>query len=431
MRLKIRNRLLEDAFLLLSGNSINAACQLATTLLLANTLSSTDWGTIAVIISFVQVIETLFAAKSWQLVSSHALAHLKHSPRRFSAHFSGYFCTEICSNAVATGIALMVLPLAFGLANLNETYISAGSIYALSILFRFSGSAGAILRQTGKYHWQSLHAATLGIARLTGFAITLSFSHDPAILLTCLFIIESIWHIGLTFLAGIVLAQHGIQLRSLIHNVARRLKHINIKLVVTSHCANLVKVTSREIDVIFVSAFSGPEIAGIIKVYKSVLRAMLILSDPLANAAFSRFINLQNEPEISAKIRLLILKLLAIGAAIATISLATLLSALFVFWNDYSQLPSPTESGYFLTYSVGIWIAVAGFCLPPANLALKRYSFALKLNCSVAFVYLASLVILSPLYGATGAGTAFAIANVIWGLSYILALGKISQNSDV
>ncbi len=425
----LRNKLLKDASLLLGGNVINAGCQLATTLLLANALPAADWGAIAVIISYVLVTETLFATKNWQLVSSHAYAYLDKTPRRFGAHFSTFFTAELITNLLATFFAVLLLPTAMYFMNLPPDYFLAGCIYSTSILFRFSGSAGAILRLSNKYLWQSTHAATLGIARLAGISSTLYVSQDPAILLTCLAVIESIWHIGLASAAWIILKQRGVLAADLTRNIVRRLKNQNWTLVATSHFTNLVKVATRELDVLFVSAFSGPDSAGVIKVLKSILRSVLILSDPLANAAFPRFIAFQNQDNIASNIRKLLRTLIVFGSAIATAALAAISIVIALFWAKFSNLPIPTESGYFLTYAMGIWIAVTFFCLPPANLALKRYSYALKLNCILAALYVTGLLSLIPLYGATGAGIAFAITQTAWAASYLSSFKTLARSA--
>ena len=430
MPIRFRNPLLEDAFLLLGGNVINAGCQLATTLLLASWLTAENWGGIAVIISYVLVLETLFSTKNWQLVSSHAFPYLERSPKRFSAHFGALFATELLSNLSATVLALSLLPIALGLMNLPDTFYIAASIYSLSILFRFSGSAGAILRQSHRYAWQSIHAGSLGAARLVGVAVTLTKSHDPAVILTCLAIIESIWHIGLSAAAAVTLKQKGVILRDVTQNTFRRLRHQNWKLVLTSHCTNLLKVVTRELDVLFISAFTTPEIAGVIKVYKSILRALLILSDPLANAAFPRFIKFQKAHNPIRKTTSLLRKLIAVGTIIATLSLGILSTMIYVFWSDYTTLPSPLGSGYFLGYAIGIWVAVACFSLPPANLSLKRYDFALKLNIFLAATYLIGLTCLTPLFGATGAGWTFAMTQTLWAIGYVVSFKRIARQDQ-
>jgi len=429
--MRLGNKLLEDAFLLLGGNVINAGCQLAVTLLLANSLPAESWGAIAVIISYVLILETLFATKNWQLVTSHAFAYIAKSPKRFCAHFSAFFATELITNVLATILALIALPIASELMNLPPTYFWAGVIYSFSILFRFSGSAGAILRLSNKFLWQSAYSSTLGIARLVCVAILLNtnIGKNPTILLGSLAAIESLWHIGLTSSAWIIIKRRGVLLSDLKRGIFRRLMHQDWKLVATSHSTNLVKVATRELDILVVSAFSGPDVAGVIKVFKSILRATLIVSDPLANAAFPHFIAFQNQTTPITKLWSLVKKLIAFGTIIATISLISIASLISILWQDYTKLPMPTQSGYFLTYAVGIWIAVAFFCLPPANLSLKRYGYALKLNALLAVIYITSLMALTPVYGAVGAGISFAIMQMIWAFAYLVSFDKLNRTA--
>lgn len=406
---------------------MNACCQLATTFLLANTLPTTTWGAIAVIISYVLVMETLLSTKNWQLVSSHAFPFLDKSTRRFSAHFSAFAATEIISNAIATGLALALLPIAFFALNLPSEFLWAGSIYSLSILFRFSGSAGAILRLTNHFVWQSWHAGTLGLARLLAIGLVLTRTDSPTAILACLAAIESIWHLGLTASALFVLKKKGVTFHSLRRHITGRLKHQNWKLVATSHFTNLVKVAGREIDILVLSALTGPETAGIVKVYKSILRAILIVSDPLSNASFPRFIRLQGLENSLRETLVLVRTLTVSGAGLASLALTSLVVLIALFWEHYSDIPIPTANGYFQTYAAGIWVAVAFFCLPPANLALKRYGFALRLNCALTIIQLTFLLTLVPIYGATGAGIAFAVTQILWAASYILSLKKESS----
>ena len=429
MQATARNHLLEDAFWLLGGNVINAGCQLVTTLLLASILPASSWGGIAVIISYALIMETLFSTKNWQLVSSHAYPHLDTTPKRFSAHFGALFTTELTSNLLATILALTLLPMAIAMMNLPDSWYLAGSIYSISILFRFSGSAGAILRLSNKYLWQSIHASSLGATRLLAVALVLPQTHSPTIILTCLAIIESIWHVGLTAAAIAILKQKGVEIRDLMRNPWKRLHHQDWKLVATSHCTNLSKVATRELDVLFVSAFSSPEIAGVVKVYKSILRALLILSDPLANPAFPRFINFQKSKDPLGKITKLLRKLILLGTTISTAALSVLTLLIYAFWEDYTPLPSPLGSGYFLGYAIGIWIAVGLFCFPPANLALKRYGFALRLNIGLAAAYLVALTCLTPLFGAAGAGWTFAVIQALWAIGYLVSFKQLSAKT--
>mgnify|MGYP000274205575 CR=1 FL=1 len=429
MEIKNHSKMLKDAALLLGGNGLNAACQLATTLLLANKLSPDTWGGIAVIISYTLLIETLAATKTWQLVSSHAFPSLDRSPKRFARKLSALFASEVTTNLLATILGILLLPIAIQLMNLPDSIYWCGIIYSISILFRCSGSAGAILRLLDRYLWQSIHAGSLGVTRIAAITLTLSFTESPLVILAVLATIESIWHIGLLIAAWLVLQNNGVRWNDLNRNIPRRLRRQNWRLIGTSHITTLIKVGSRELDVLFVSAFISPETAGIVKVYRSVLRSLLLLSDPLANAAFPRFIDLHSKHAPIEQLNFLLQKLIKTGLFIATFAAASLSTAVFLMWEKFLQTPSPLEDGYFATYAIGIWISVAFFCVAPANLSLGRYGFAMKLNIAAAIAYIVALFSLIPFLGTTGAGIAFLISQSIWAGCYYLSFFKLEKQS--
>ena len=430
MRLKLRNKLLEDAFLLFFGNGVNAACQLTTTILLASTLPSDIWGGIAVIMSYVLVIETLLATKTWQLVSSHAFIHLSHSPKRFSAHFSNLFTIELATNFIASIFAVLMLPLAIATMNLPESFYWSGLIYCLSVAFRFSGSAGALLRLFDKYHWQSLHAASLGLTRLGVILAIITRTESPAIILGAIATVESIWHIALTACAWPELSKRGVKWQDMSKNLRRRLRHQNWKLISTTHLTALLKTGSRELDVLLISAFITPETAGVVKVYRTVLRSLLLVSDPLANATLPRFIKLYAEHAPIETLTALIRKMLVIGACLATLGLATLSTIILLTWKGVTKIPYPLNDGYFITYAAGIWVAVTFFCLAPANLAIKRYDFALRISAAIAMVYIITIVVLTPVLGSSGAGLAFFLSQFIWASCYYISFRKLENKSQ-
>lgn len=417
---KWRNETIKSAGVLFAGGAVNALSQLVITLLLAKELPPAIWGGIAVIISYTITIEALFATKSWQLTSSHAFRYLETSPRRFSAHFSVLFSTECATNALAATLALLLLPLAVRTLRLPDEFFVAGSLYAMSILFRFSGSAAAILRLMGKYHWQAIHSATLGASRLAVTSITLVTSPTATSILLALSIVESVWHIGLTILGWREIKNKHVTLHDLSKNIFRRMQNQNIKLLLISHLNNAIKNFTKDIDIIFISSIIGPEPAGQIKVYKSILRATFLVSDPLSNSYFATIIKRNNKSK-TTRIQPL-RNLIKIGLATSSTVVFFISATIYFAWPTEYSIPSPFSSGYFASYAIGIWIAITCFSLPVASLAMNRYAFALQVNTLVAFGYLAMLILFTAIWGPTGAGLAFAISRATWATFYLASL---------
>jgi len=191
----------------------------------------------------------------------------------------------------------------------------------------------------------------------------------------------------------------------------------------TTNISSTIRMLSREADELIIAALSSPEIVGLFKIAKQFSRILPILLDPLYQTIY---------PELS--------RLSAIGSKRGFISLikrTTLLVSItalsvwfgFILLGKYLIVITVglAYSNVFLTtviYMFALVIAICGFALQPAMLALGFPKVSFNILVISTLLYFVILVLAMNKLGLVGASTSYVGYYAVWSIAMFVQLRR-------
>ncbi len=421
-------RLFVNAGKLLSANVVAAVLGLATTVLTARALGPEKYGVLALVLVYELTIGKLVTFNAWQAVikfGSDALAKKDMHGLRQLIKFG--FCLDFGSAIVGTVLAMVLAGPVISLLGWSESLRPLLVLYSVLILFSLGGTPVGILRLFDRFDLLSYAAILSAVIRLVG-------------VLWCLMTRQSLFGFVLVYLVtGIVgqLYQLGASLwvlrsRAICSVIKEPLRGVCSRFggiwdyVWTTNLNSTIRMLSREADELIIAALTTPAALGVFKVAKQCSQVLPRLVDPLYQSIYPELTRLWAEDQKRA-FRVLIKRTTSIVGVVAVIGWLAfvLVGQRLIVWTvgpEYYQ-------AYLVTviYLLGSVIALFGFSLQPAMLAigLPRNSFKAQIIATTIY-----LIILFPsvrYFGITGASLAYVVYYVSWPLlmMYYLRLSLV------
>jgi O-antigen/teichoic acid export membrane protein len=192
----------------------------------------------------------------------------------------------------------------------------------------------------------------------------------------------------------------------------------------TTNINSTVRMLSRELDLVVVAAFAGPADVGIFKIAKQLAQVATRLFDPLYQAVYPELSRLWAQKDHSGFIRMMKRSSFFAGAG----GIAGLIVFLFSGrWLIEIVLGPEYGAAYPVAsiYLVALVIALLGFTLQPAMLAVGRPRISVKVQILATSAYFIAMMFLSSSLGIIGASLAYVFYYLVWVLGMTLYLAPV------
>lgn len=410
-------RVFSNALRLIGGNAAQAIFGMFSVFIVARALGVDRFGQLVLVSSWSLIILQLFSFQtSYALVKEGSVSAAKND---YSALWSVIRFGLILDVATA---ALAVIIFALGTlvishsVELDPIVILLAYLYTLTMATSIVGTPTAVLRLFGQYDAFVLHGSASGLCKLafTGIAWVCG---------------GGLLHFGVAWIAAQVVAnvmlcvlsmrEYRKQLRqhplrepiSTVREVMTKFPEIRSRLISTNLSATLRMV--RDLDVPILGLLLNPAAVGLFKIARQIGAAFMKIIDPIFQAIYPDMAEIEERSGWRA-VALLLRKsslvvgscgLLAVGA-FAVLGKPALEIGLGVDFVD--SFPA----AMFCVVGAAIW----GFSQSygAALLVWSRHRALLVLNIFASVIYLGSLVLLTLLWGVTGAGLSTTIYFILW-----------------
>ena len=416
------DRLFRNAATLLTGSAGASVLSIIALALSARGLGAQQLGVLAVIQSYVTVVDRLVTFQSWQALIKYGADAVRRDARDELMGLIWFGAAVDAASALLGALLGVVGAVAIGrwFGWSTETTRWA-MLYATTILFHVVGAPTATLRLFDQFRMFSMQRIGVGLIRLAGIAIAFVL-HGPLWAYMMVWIVAdvagSIWLVGMAWrelrARGYPMAVPG-SLRSV------PARHAGLwNFIWTTNVHSSIRVASREGDTLIVGAVLGDAAAGLFKVAKQFGSAFGQLSDPFYQAIYPEMAAASSSGDRAGFTALL--RRSTVMASLAAV----------VLWLGMVVVGAPVLRGfagaeYGGGYPVLVWyglayaLAFASFAMQPAMLALGRAlaSFSIMtLSTAVQFVLLVPLM---HRFGVAGAGLAYVAFYVTW----IVSVGAV------
>ena len=422
----IMARVLRNAGLLLTGRVATGVLNLAILSIAAHALGAEEFGLIVLVQTYVQTITAVATFQSWQAVIRFGAIDVENKDMT-AFHALLRFCTvlDIAGALLATVVAVAAVPLVGPWLGWNPDVMASARPYALVTLFAITATPTGLLRLHDRFDLLSIQSVVSPLLRLIGVGLAAFFGWTLAAYL-------AVWFVG-GGVAGLVLIAMGWhqawrsgQLAGFDTRPAAWFappaRHPGLwRFAILSNLHVTVQTVTGYLAPVLVGALAGPAQAGLFKIARDVATAITKPAELLNNSVYPEFARLASQGQWRAFPRLILRGgSMAAGAGALLVVIAVLIGTWFLgtfFGPDFVA-----AQGCMLLLGVAATLTIAGFAFDPALYAMGRPAIPLQVNTAAVLLYLPVLAVLTPTYGALGAG----VAGLIASLAVFIAMGAFT-----
>lgn len=414
--------LIKNATTLLSGNMIAAVLGLLILAFVSRILGPSEFGNLVLITTFVSMVGTFVTFQSWQTVINYgANAIEKKDSTRFKQIIK--FCTIIDFLTAIVGMIVAIsLILFFGnLFSINAEILNLTILFSVTLLFNVSGTPTGILRLFGEFRLTAIQNIVSMLIKLIGILFVFFIAGANFFLIIIVWMVSSIiGNLILLFIGWNELKKHGYMAI-----FSESLSHINLQnpgiwsFIVSTNLTSSVRLGSKEMDILIIGGVLGSEAVGVYKIAKQLAGIPGMISDPLYYAIYPDLAKLWARRDFSTFKQLMFRSAIFAGCGgIAFLFLYYLFGEIIIqllFGSAYLDA-FPVSC----LYMIGIIIAIFGFPLQPAMLAMGKPKLSLITLLISTILYLLFLSILIYPYGLIGVGLSIIFFYSIWSIIMML-----------
>jgi O-antigen/teichoic acid export membrane protein len=421
-------RLLRNAGWLLGARAINVPLALLETILLARMLGPDRYGTLAVVMATVAVLQRIFSFRMSEFVIKYLTDALEQEQlERGAATLKVAFLAEGLSSLVACGVAVLSAPFLarhFLAPDQPSTLIQLFALWAITNCI--AESSTGILQVFNQFRFLAIANVTrktLLVVALTGlFFSSGGVSEILVAYLVANLIANSVLYTG-------VLRQVGLRLGhdwwragfSEIRRMWKEMRHFAL----TTHLGATLSVIVRDADVLWLGFFRPEAEVGYFKLAGSLLKAPFAAGSPMTKALAPEVTRIVAQGNRFRLVGFLRRTTVFSAAWVVPISIVTAFVAPFVIRNFHGEQFLPALPALWILL-VGTAVAFILFWTRPTLLALGRPGLLLNITTLSALLKIVLGLLIVPSFGYLGLATLLVSIQVF---SFALHVGAVHRNT--
>lgn len=425
------SRPLNSAALVLAGKSVQGVITLFYTALIAHTLSTEDFGILALIHGTVYGLSQLMRLHNWPAIVRYgAMARHAGDNKRLARLIGFTFKLDVTAALLSMVLLQIFLPYVaqwFGLTLDTYQYLR---IYALSIVLMIPVPTHfGILRLFEQFRQIGLQSTIEPVMRLIGTCYLWWINADLQAFLILWFLATIVSRLTLFYRAWVELSRHGVRFKDCLHTGWRSEENNIWQFILSGSYISGLQSAAGNISLMLVGGFLGPAAAGIFRIAQQfatiLVKPTQKLLIPAIYPEFAKVMASNNTQGMHE----MMWRCTAVAAAIATL----VFLVLGIVGQDIIVLS--VGEAYASAYIPMLWLAaagaitVAGFPLEPALSAAGHMNPLVASQTIGLIVYVIAMMILLPLYALNGAGMAALLCAMIQALLLFYAAYKRMHHS--
>lgn len=401
-------KILKNASWLLGGRVMTGLSSLLYLSLVTHNLGDTGFGTLVLILTYVQIITDLTTFQSSQALIRYGAICIEQE-NKLALQQLLKFTTILDLLGVITGLAIAILiaPYIGVYLGWNQATVSQVQWYSLIILFTSTATPKGLLQLCDRFDLLALQITVPTLTRMFGAIIATIFHASLLVYLWLWFFSEALGGLLLFFVGWRVAGKRGM-----LKNMNWSFKHLTqnhpdlLKFSIVSNFDSSLPMIMRQASPLVVGIFATPAAAGLFQVSYELSTPLKAIAEILTQSVYPELARLDSQQ----KWRLFINVLVKSTFLALLIGLGILLISLFFgkIILRYAFGEAFISAHQILVLLVIAEVFTMGNCaLEPAFYAIGKPSVPLKVNATAILgVYLPLLLILTSSFGVIGTGIA-------------------------
>ncbi len=406
--------LVGNAGIIFSGNGLAALMGFVSSALAARTLGVQEFGVLAMVIAYVQLVSGLTNSNTWQALIKFGSSELDKNSKHLTAFIGLSLFVDVLSQLSGFLLSCIFIFFLSGLTGWPESRWTLVAILSISIIFSATGAPIGVLRLFGDFKLLSLASPLNAGIVLIGYLLAYNASSGIIFFIYVRLLATTLTSIYIHACSFKKISDRGLDARNLIRFGAIRdsLKAFLSFLLITN-VSSTVSLATKQSDVLIVGALAGEAGAGIYRIVKLFAQLPALVQGPLYQAMYPQFALMISEKKSRDFLHLALQSSGLSGGAV------------LLYWFGYVVLGAFTIDTIFGASYSGAWVVglfyhggsvVSGFSLPlqPALLAFGKPGLSLRAHLISNSAYLVLMFCLIPQIGLIAAGISFLIFYIVW-----------------
>lgn len=258
---------------LLSGNSISNGLALISLAVAARSLPTEVFGTFALIITYVRLVERLVRFEAWQPLIRFATEFEQDQRDKLPRLYLFGLGLDVFAAGTTTVAAIVIAALFGPLFGIGEAYLPAVAVFSFGVLFNITGTPTASLRMAGRYRTIAYVAPIAQIIRIPLALICAQLSPDIMGFTIAWVTAQIVGALVFLYLGMVALRDQGVSnpLKESPRHLFRDFPGF-ISFAWSTNLSLTLRTMTQEADVLLVGALVGPSAAGMFHVTKRVAK---------------------------------------------------------------------------------------------------------------------------------------------------------------
>ncbi|MBB3937551.1 lipopolysaccharide biosynthesis protein [Aureimonas phyllosphaerae] len=408
---------------LLTGNFIGSLLGLAAFALSARALGPVDYGLLAMIYTFVRVVERVVSFQTWQPIIKYG-ADLQHPAQRGDLRMllKFGFLLDLASAVLAFAVAVLGALMGAYLFSWPAETTHLVIAYSSVLLFQLTGMPTAVQRMAGQFRLVAYGQLVNSIARV-GLCLV------GSLMMAGLPYFVAVWA-GTQALGSLIML--GLALHTLRRQGIHRLLTASVRGVTQrfpgiwgfAWSANLsltLRMSAQEFDTLLVGALTDPAAAGLYHIAKRIGRVGQQVGAQVQAVLYPDVTRLWAQGRVGEFKRLIlqIEALLFVASLVGIVAIAVLIHPLLLWTAGPEFLGA---SSLVVVQMVAVAFVLCGSAMRVGLLAMGRQHDVLRTVVVGTIVFFAVAMLLIPTIGPMGGNIAHIALGICWagGLSFTL-----------
>jgi len=421
----IKKRLFKNVSWLLGGKAAAGVFSSLQTVIVARMLGVSDYGVLAIILAYVDVLNNFFDFRVWETATKYMGTFWASGQRKKTLSMIKLsYIIDISTGILAFAVAVVTAKIASSHFLRSPEAYTLIYIYAFSLLIdTASSTSNAILRVFDQFKSIAFISSLSNLLKLALVVTAIALNMGIKGILFA-YAASSFLGFGIRLCAiSRILKEKGLEewWKSDVRLIKDQWKEIAWFLGNTSLAGTLKMVNDKYLGVLALGYFSTKEAAAYYKIARSFARLLTAISDPLYEAIYPELVRIWSFNGLRDFKKLLkystkTLMKFTVPAVIVTLLFPELLINL-IFGKQYV-----TASNALRVISLAVLMKQLTFWINPALLAFGKPGLRTILGIISISVYVVFLLILVPRYSYIGAAFAFLVHSIVKASISIVAL---------
>lgn len=293
-------KLFKSIITLITGNGLAMIMGFFSQAILVNMVGLSTFGNVTLIVSYVQVIDSIVNFQSWQALIKYGATY-KNDELHLKPYLKEAFIVDASTSILGTFVAILFADIVCGtFLGWSKELVNLVKMYSFTILFHLEGMAIGYLRIMDKFKQLSICTVVISIVKFFMILIAYYIRRD---IYMCV-LIYALTDI-LVYLSQLFIALYDMKKKNLLHGIIKcKMPEFTkfFSFSMYTSLATTLDIPIKQLDVFIISRVLSVEAVAVQKIFNTLLNIFNKVTVPISQVVYPSFSTQIGENKVTESI---------------------------------------------------------------------------------------------------------------------------------